>query len=97
MANMSQETDFNKVSLYPEGTLTIPKLDIAYGFSKDSLYARRLVHRRELCGSLPSLSATGVFFLVECKSCCNSIEMAEIQVSRGAAAAKENHTHLQSE
>ena len=71
----------------PNLVLTTPKPDLAYGFSipsfskEENLVIGDYVDLFRVCPKLVS-----VFFLVECKAYSQSIENAEVQVSRGAAA-----------
>ena len=76
-----------KLSNDPNLVLTTPKPDLAYGFSipsfskEENLVIRDYVDLFRVCPKLVS-----VFFLIECKAYSQSIDNAEVQVSRGAAA-----------
>lgn len=77
----------DKLSNDPNSVLTIPKPDLAYGFSIDSFSIDEAVifgQYADLFCVCPKL--VSVFFIIECKAYNQSIENAEVQVSRGAAA-----------
>lgn len=77
----------DKLANHPNLVLTTPKPDLAYGFSihsfskEDNQVMGDYVDLFRVCPKLVS-----VFFLIECKAYQQSIDNAEVQVSRGAAA-----------
>ena len=86
MVGLSKASE-DKLSNDPKFVLTTPKPDLAYGFSinsfskEENLVIGDNIDLFRVCPSLVS-----VFFLIECKAYKGSIDNAEVQVSRGAAA-----------
>lgn len=86
MANLSEKSK-DKLTTDPKIVLTTPKPDLSYGFSIDSFSvdeAEIIGQYADLFCVCPKLAST--FFILECKAYSQSIENAEVQVSRGAAA-----------
>ena len=87
MADLTDKTSKDKLSTDPKVALTIPKPDLAYGFSLYTFSDEEKVIMEDyadlfcVCPNLVS-----VFFIVECKAYSQSIENAEVQASRGTAA-----------
>ena len=73
--------------------LSIPKPDLAYGFDRESFTKEEqetILPYADYFRVCPYL--VGTFFIVECKGASRSIELAELQASRGAAAlVRANH------
>ena len=86
MANLNKVSK-DKLTADPSIVLTTPKPDLSYGFSLDSFS----VDEVEIIGQYADLfcvcpKLVSTFFIIECKAYSQSIENAEVQVSRGAAA-----------
>ena len=87
MANLTDKTSRDKLSTDPKVALTIPKPDLAYGFSLFTFSDEEnaiMDDYADLFCVCPNL--VSVFFIIECKAYCQSIENAEVQASRGTAA-----------
>ncbi|KAL8786871.1 MAG: hypothetical protein Q9195_008028 [Heterodermia aff. obscurata] len=87
IADLTDKTPKDKLTTDPKVALTIPKPDLAYGFSLFTFSDEEnsiMEDYADLFCVCPTL--VWVFFIIECKAYRQSIENAGIQASRGAAA-----------
>ena len=87
MKDLVKNPGYDKKLHDPSKVMSIPKPDLSYGLYKSTFtidqrsIMESYVAQYQVCSGLVS-----VFFIVECKAYTNSIDNAELQATRGAAA-----------
>lgn len=87
MKALIKDPSYDKKLHDPSKVMSIPKPDLSYGLYKSTFtidersIMENYVDQYQVCSGLVS-----VFFIVECKAYTNSIDNAELQATRGAAA-----------